>query len=458
MSDRPRSVLGLVFLTVFLDIVGFSIIFPLFPGMLEHYFAIEGADSLLGRLIAWLEGFAGDADNAVPTLFGGLLGSVYGLLQFIFAAVWGGLSDRVGRRPVLLLTLVGTVFGYLLWGFAGSFWMLVAARVFGGAMAGNISTASAAVADTTSGRDRAKGMGIVGMAIGLGFILGPALGAIFVGFSYVEPGSVAAVGGVAVVEDPHIGDPATLALNPFSGAAFASMVLAILNLVLVARRFPETLPRERRGQGVSARSLNPFARLRTLAFPGVVRTNLIYFLYLVAFAAIEFTLTFLAAERLGYGHVQLAWMFVFVGLIIAIVQGGLVRRLAPKLGERLLARGGLLLTIPGFVLIGVAQSGGVLYAGLACMAVGSAFVMPCLSALVSRYCPSDRQGLAMGTFRSMGSLSRAVGPLIGAALYWRFGSASPYWLGAAFLLVPVGMALALPAPTDLDDEAETRPA
>lgn len=443
-QDRPRSVLGLVFLTVFLDIVGFSIIFPLFPGMLDYYFTTEGADSFIGSIVTQLQAFAGEDRNAVQTLFGGLLGSVYGLLQFIFATVWGGLSDRIGRRPVLLITLSGTVLAYVFWSLAASFWVLVFARVLGGAMAGNISTASAAVADTTSGKDRAKGMGIVGMAIGLGFILGPALGALFFGLTKPEVG----VDGVALTTSG-----ATFGVNPFTGAALASCVLAILNLLWVAKLFPETLPLERRGSTKSDRSFNPFARLRTLAFPGVVRTNLVYFLYLTAFAAIEFTLTFLAAARLGYDHGDLAWMFVFVGFVIAFVQGGLVRRLAPRFGEARLARLGLGLTLPGFVLIGGAETGGMLYAGLACMAVGSAFVMPCLSALVSRYCPADRQGLALGTFRSMGSLSRAVGPILGSLLYWRFGSAAPYWVGTGFLLIPLGLAIALP-PVPAQDETD----
>ncbi|NQU49603.1 MAG: MFS transporter [Planctomycetes bacterium] len=430
MSNSSRSVLGIVFLTVFLDIVGFSIIFPLFPEMLDHYFTLEGSDSALGRLVAWLSNFTGGDDNAVETLFGGLLGSLYGLLQFFFAPIWGGLSDRIGRRPTLLFTLAGTVLSYLLWGLAGSFWVLIAARLLGGAMAGNLSTASAAVADTTAAKDRAKGMGMVGMAIGLGFILGPALGAMFVNIELPTGEGV-------------------FSINPFSGAAMASMVLAIINLLLVVKRFPETLPPEKRGDP-KKRSRNPFAGLRELDIEGLPRTNLLYFLYLTAFGAIEFTLTFLASERLDYGHGDLAWMFVFVGLIIAFVQGGLVRRMAPKHGERKLARLGLILTMPGFAIIGAAHSGGVLYAGLAFMAVGSAFVMPCLSALVSRYAPAERQGLALGTFRSMGSLSRAVGPVIGALIYWRYGSSSPYWIGAAFLLIPIGMAMTLPAPPEIE--------
>ena len=137
-DSGKRSILGLVFLTVFLDIVGFSIIFPLFPDLLDHYLALSGEGSFLANLVAKLEEISGGEKTAVVTLFGGLLGSVYGLLQFLFATVWGGLSDRIGRRPTLLVTLVGTALSYVLWIFAGSFAVLIAARVLGGIMAGNI--------------------------------------------------------------------------------------------------------------------------------------------------------------------------------------------------------------------------------------------------------------------------------------------------------------------------------
>jgi len=330
---------------------------------------------------------------------------------------------------VLLVTLMGTVLSYLLWVYAGSFIVLIAARILGGAMAGNIATASAAVADTTEDVDRAKGMGIVGMGIGLGFVVGPAIGAYC---STLQLGTQAITG--------HF------ALNPFSGAALVSLVLAVVNLVWVTMRFPETLPPERRGKTKQTRTVNPFRRLADINFPGVKRTNILYFLYVGAFSAIEFTLTFLVVERLAYSRVQLGWMFVFVGLVIAFVQGGLVRRLVPRLGERRLTLIGLVLTAPGFLAIGLMSSGPQLYVGLAFMAVGSAFVMPCLSALVSRYSPPAVQGLAQGTFRSMASLSRAVGPILGALLYWKFGSAAPYALGALFLLLPIALTVGLPAP------------
>ena len=429
MNDSRPSILGIAFLTVFLDIVGFSILFPLFPAILDWYVTHEGPQSSVGQLAAYLQEVANGNEVAVYTLFGGVLGSLYGLLQFVFSVVWGGLSDRIGRRPTLLFTLFGTAFSYVVWTFAGSFSLLVTARILGGIMAGNISTASAAVADTTTAENRAKGMGIIGMGIGLGFIMGPALGGFLAGV-HLESNTVSR----------------GLALHPFSGAALASLGLAVINLVWALHRFPETLPPERRSKG--HRPLNPFKVLRALNYPGVKRANLLYLVFLTAFAAVEFTLTFLAVERLNYAPSDLAWMFVYVGLIIAFVQGGIVRRMAPKLGERLLTQVGLACNVPGFLLLAFAHSSTMLYAGLGFMAVGSGLVSPCLSALVSRYSPPDKQGLAMGSFRSMGSLSRAVGPMIGAVLYWKFQSSAPYLAAAALLVIPLLMALKLPQPAE----------
>ena len=322
-KERPR-ILGLVFLTVFLDLVGFSIIFPIFPRLLEHYVALEGAESAIGRLQTWLVELTGSgegADFAVVTLFGGILGSIYSLLQFLFAPFWGSLSDRRGRRSTLLLTLLGTALSYLLWFFAGSFALLIGARVLGGIMAGNISIASAAVSDTTSGADRAKGMGIVGMAIGLGFVVGPAIGGISASWNLLDPWPAGA----------------DLGVNPFSGPALIAFALASLNWIWALRRFPETLSEETRGNASEGRTLHPFRALRSIGFPGVMRTNLISFLYLSAFSGMEFTLTFLAAERHGFGPRDNMWMFVFIGLVIAFVQGGVVRRVVPRVGERKVA-------------------------------------------------------------------------------------------------------------------------
>lgn len=439
-TKSPR-ILGLVFLTVFIDLVGFSVIFPIFPQLLDHYVALEGAESLVGRLqqaLVELTGSRAGADFAVVTLFGGILGSVYSLLQFLFAPFWGHLSDRRGRRATLLLTLGGTALSYVLWFFSGTFALLVGARILGGIMAGNISVASAAVSDTTSGAERAKGMGIVGMAIGLGFVVGPAIGGISSSWHLTDAWPAGADYGV----------------NPFSGPALIAFALALFNWLWALLKFPETHPEERRGEDETTRTLMPFRALRSIRYPGVRRTNFISFLYLAAFSGMEFTLTFLAVERFDFAPRDNMWMFVFVGLTIAFVQGGVVRRVVPRLGERKVAIAGLACLLPGFGLVGFAGSVAVLYGGLFFMAVGSALAMPCFSALVSRYSPSEVQGLVLGAFRSVGALSRAVGPLVGGVLYWLLGSQAPYVVGALVILVPLGLALGLPPVPTVTGEAK----
>lgn len=425
-----RGILGLVFLTVFLDMVGFSIIFPLFPEMLEWYVGKEGASSTVGRLAASLAGMVDDREFAVIVLFGGLLGSLYSGAQFLFAPIWGAVSDRIGRRPTILVTLLGTALSYLVWFFAGTFWLLVFARLFGGVMAGNISTASAAVADTHEGSDRAKGMGVLGAGIGLGFVIGPALGGLASGWDLTGLFEGAADAGV----------------NPFSGAAALALGLALVNLAWAAARFPETRV-QGPGAGEERRGLNPFSALTRLDFPGVKALNLAYFVYFVAFGAMEFTLVFLATEHLEYEPMDNAMMFVFIGLIIALVQGGLVRRLVPKRGERAVAFMGMAMTLPGFVLIALvtrAESDAILYAGLFLVAVGSSMVMPSFSSLASRYVPDDRQGFALGVFRSFGSLARVLGPIAGGALYFGLGSIAPYGVAAVVLMVPLAITRGLP--------------
>ncbi|QDU68029.1 MFS transporter [Engelhardtia mirabilis] len=435
MSNKRsgRSVLGLVFLTIFIDMVGFSVLFPLFPDLLAHYLDAEGPGSLIGGLESTLQGWVGGregAEFAVIALFGGVLGSLYSMLQFLFAPFWGGLSDRIGRRSTLLLTLGGTALSYLVWFFAGSFALLIVARILGGIMAGNIATASAVIADVSEPSKRVKNMAVVGIAIGLGFVLGPAVGAL----AYLHIDVLAWwPGGEA------------LGVNPFSGAALAALVLALFNWLWAAVRFPETLPVERRGSSDGAeRSRNPFAALARINLPGVTRTNITYLIYQTCFAAMEFTLVFLAADRFLYGPKENAWMFVFVGLTIAFIQGGVVRRLSGKVSEKKIAMAGITLMFPGLLAVGFSGSPNLLYFGLFFLAAGSALTFPSLSALISLYVPSTDQGLALGTFRSMGSLSRAIGPVLGGLAYWGLGTTAPYLMGALVLIVPLAMAATLP--------------
>ena len=434
-ESNPSAVTGartlqLVFLTLFLDLVGFSIIFPLFPAMLDYYLPQGGgADSLLGACIAPLAAWAEASGAADPrfltaVLFGGALGSLYSILQFIFAPIWGAYSDRVGRRRVLLITIAGLALSYGAWALAANFWLLVLARVLGGIMGGNLSVATAAVADITSKEKRAAGMAVVGVAFGLGFIVGPAIGGFCVAVDLTElfP-SLTAFG-----------------LNPFSTPALVACALSILNLFWVARSFPETLPPEKRqAHPPSFMHLpNPGSGART--------TSLVYLLFMLAFSGMEFTLTFLAVERFAFSPLQNGGIFVFVGFIMILVQGGLVRRLSGKVREKSLALSGLASGVLAFVALAYAPGLTLFFAALAVMAFSIGLVSPSLSALISLYAPESDQGRAIGFFRSAGSLARAIGPLLAAALYFKYGSQCAYFLGGMLIILPLLLALRLPPP------------
>ena len=226
--------------------------------------------------------------------------------------------------------------------------------------------------------------------------------------------------------------------------AAGSAILSAANWILVYTSF-----REMRAPGqtvLERRAYHLTSLFRRVDLPGVGRANLLWFLYLLAFSGMEFTLTFLAAERFGYAPRQISYLFVFAGLIMVIVQGGLIRRMAPLYGERRLVLAGLLLVIPGFVLTGLASREGGLYLGLGLMSVGSALLSPATTALVSLYTGPDRQGYALGIFRSLGALARAVGPLAACAVYWSGGPTAPYLAGAALVVVPLVIAFGLPEP------------
>ena len=435
-----KHTLGIIFLTLFLDLVGFSIIFPLFPAMLDYYLPNGAGDgSLLGQLIAPLSAWAersGAEDPRFMTavLFGGILGSLYSILQFICAPLWGAYSDRVGRRKVLLITIAGLALSYAAWFFAASFWVLVLARVLGGAMGGNLSVATAAVADCTTREKRSSGLAIIGIAFGLGFIVGPGIGGLFAKINLLE---------IA----PSLGQ---FGVNPFSVPALVSFALAVTNLIWVARSFKETLPTEKRGKVNSDRKGVPVFRMFKSRCPETRRTNLVYLLYMLAFSGMEFTLTFLAVERFQFSPAQNGGMFVFIGFVLILVQGGIVRRLAGPVGEKRLAVTGIACGIAAFLILAVALNLELFFGALALMAFSIGLVSPTLSALVSLYTKEEEQGAAIGVFRSAGSLARAIGPLLAAFAYFAYGSKSAYLFGAVIVILPFILALKLPKPVKHD--------
>lgn len=432
-AERPS--LGTLFLTVFIDLVGFSIIFPLFPAMMRYYLGQEGEGGLLGGLIRLLEQLtvaSADPTFLVTVLFGGVLGSFYALLQFIASPLLGRLSDRVGRRPVLLGTIAGNAVGYAIWAVSGSFALLLLARVVNGVMSGNLSVASAAIADVTSRENRSRGMALIGVAFGLGFIVGPA------------------VGGLSAMVDLSARYPGlrALGINPFSMPALAALVLTLVNLFWVARRLRETLP----PGSTEPRPRASLLRLLTVPSRGLRLTIVINLLFTLSFSGMEFSLTFLVAERLGYGPTDNVVIFLFLGVVLILTQGLIVRRLAPRVGERPLGTAGLVLGLGAFVTMALAHSAPVLFFGLALLALGAGLVHPALSGLASLYSHESDQGQNMGIFRSAGSLARGVGPLVAAAVYFTIGSRNAYLIGGAASVLPLLLSLRLPH-TDHDEVA-----
>jgi MFS family permease len=357
---------------------------------------------------------------------GGVLSAAYSLLQFLFAPFWGARSDRIGRRPVLLLTVAGTALSYLLWAFSGSFWLFMLARLFGGAMSGNLSVATAAVADVTTRENRAKGMGLIGVAFGLGFITGPAIGGII---GAVEPGPRWA----------HYG------INPFSAVAFVATGFSLLNLVWIGTRFRETFV-HRQGTELPDRTRHPIRALFAIRDATVRRANLVYFLMALIFSGYETTFTFLATKRLDYTVHQVTSILVFGGVISILTQGLLVRRFVPRLGEKRSALLGLGVIAAGFAFLGIAGSSASAYAAVALVSIGSGFANVAFSSLISLYSPADEQGKVLGIFRSLGSLARAIGPLAAGVIFWWYGSLFTYILGSVLLLVPLAAGLRLPQP------------
>jgi MFS family permease len=431
-ASRPTS-LGVIFLTIFIDLLGFSIIFPLFPALLSYYLKADGSGGVLGWLLAQIDALArlaGSHGNYREVLFGGILGSLYGFLQFLFSPIWGGLSDRLGRRKVLLMTVAGTAFSYLLWVFSGSFLLFIVARLVGGGFAGNLSVATAAVADVTTRENRAKGMGLVGVAFGVGFLFGPAFG------------------GLAALHNPLLHHPSLAAwgVNPFSTAAVIALGLSLLNLLWIAVRFKETLDPEHQKSAAGERIRHPFHELLNLEAGPARRTNALYFIFTLAFAGMEFTLPFLAAERFAYTPAAMVRIFVFLGLVLILVQGGVVRRAAPRFGERRVLLAGLVLVVAGLLVTGMAPTTTWLYVGLAFLGGGSGLVSPASSALVSLYSRAEQQGRMLGVYRALGSLARGVGPVAACLIYWWLGARWLYTLGGLLILAPFVLGLRLPAP------------
>jgi predicted MFS family arabinose efflux permease len=380
---RRRSALAILFVIVFVDLLGFGMVIPIMP-----LYAKE-----LGASEAWT----------------GLLSTGYSAMQFVFAPIWGRLSDRIGRRPVLLASIFATALAFLVYGLAGSFAVLLASRLFAGAATANIAIARAFVADVTAPEDRARGMGLIGAAFGLGFVLGPVTGSALSHISMAAPGLAAAA-------------------------------LAAANGVAAFFILPEP---EERSVRAAARQGRFAAFFREMGLPGIRRVVLIYFITVLAFSAMEATYAFLASQRYGIDREHVGFLFGYIGVIIVVVQGGLIGRLTRRYGEANLLLAGVLLQAVGLAALPFAGSVAGLWVATLPMAAGAGLAQPSLSALLSRLARADEQGGTLGLGESAGAFGRIIGPEAGTWTFGRWSQAFPYLMGGLLMLVAAAIGATL---------------
>ena len=373
---RRKSLL-IIFLSVFIDLIGFGIVLPLLPIYSERFGA---SDLEIGLIIA-----------------------SYSLMQFLFAPAWGRLSDRIGRRPVLLVSNFGSAASYVLFAMASlqetreALWLLLASRVFAGICGANLSVASAYIADISPPEKRSKSMGLIGMAFGLGFIFGPALGQFALqGFGPAGPGWVAAV---------------ICAANFGFGC-----------LVLGESRQPGSERAARRPK------LEQWAQ--TLRQPTVGLLVLVYFFATFCFASFESTFPRLLVARSGDAILYVGYLFTYCGVLSAVIQGGLIGPLVKRLGEAKLISLSLFAFAVGLLLLPLPGNLGWLIFALGMVSAGSALNRPPTFGLISLHTSADHQGTVLGVTQSAGSLARIIAP-IAANLLFRFHPSIPYLVCAA---------------------------
>ena len=434
-SPAPTQ-LKILFFNVFINITGFAIIIPLFPALLNYYFPENGVDNgIFSHLMIWLRQVASQAspDDPIATtavFFGCFLGALYGFLQFIFAPIWGHLSDYFGRKIILKITMAGTVLAMILWVFSGTFEILVISRVLAGVMAGSLAVANASVADITSKQNRTKGMAVFGIAFGLGFLIGPAIGGILTQFSPLT----------------YFPQLESLGINPFSAAAALSTFLWLGNLIWIHYKFPETLAKNKRSQELILMNKGSFIGIFCNQKASILRTNLTNFVFMVAFSGMEFTLPFLAADRFNFKSHDIGYLFLYIGFILILTQGMIVRRLAPIVGERNLCFLGILSGIVSLMVTGVSYEFTPFLIGTTFLALSIGLISPSIAALVSLYSTESEQGKDIGILRSAGALARASGPIVAAFLYFYMGAKMTYVSASLILIIPLALILTLPKP------------
>ncbi|HEX2620001.1 MAG TPA: MFS transporter, partial [Phototrophicaceae bacterium] len=388
LMDTSKPVSGnrlFILFTAFLNLAGVGIIAPVLPFITGKYV---------------------EPDRVV--FVGSLLFTSYSLFQFIATPTLGAMSDRYGRRPVLLISLIGSAVGYLMLGIGGALWMLFAGRIIDGLTGGNISTIYAYAADITEPENRTRFFGLLGAAAGLGFVFGPALG--FASYNIFKT---------------------------YEAPLFAASLLTMVNVLWGYFALPESLPVERRDQQLNLARLNPLTQLvAVFAIPQVRLLLVATFLWAMSFACLQSNLSFLTEDQLGWDPGGTNSVFLVVGVVGIITQGGLVRRLL-RFGEARIATAGLISMTVGFGLISLValtKSPIPLFLGVIPVAFGNGLITPSLSGLLSGSVGRKEQGRIQGGNQSIQALGRVIGPLWAGWVYTVISPSSPYLIGAVVLV------------------------
>jgi multidrug resistance protein len=375
------SPLLIIFVTVFIDLLGFGIIIPLLPFYAEHF----GASALMV----------------------GLLSTSFSLMQFLFAPFWGRLSDRIGRRPVILIGLLGSALSYAMFALVDSLPMLFVARSLAGIAGANIPTAQAFIADITTPETRARGMGMVGAAFGLGFIFGPAIGGFMSRWGYAAP------------------------------AWFASGI-SLLNFLAALKLLPESRPSHLATQPREGRT-EVFRR--ALTRPQLPLVLLVFFLVITSFSSFESMFALFSERQFGFTAATIGYMFAWIGIVLTAVQGGLVGKVVPRFGEHRVVPAALMLLAAGLAAIPLSPNVPALAAAVALLAIGIGFNSPSLLSAISQLADPRDQGSTLGISQSLGSLARIVGPMWGGWVFDEFGIRMPFYTASGLMLVACAVSL-----------------
>jgi DHA1 family tetracycline resistance protein-like MFS transporter len=388
---------AVLFLVVFVGLLGFGIILPLFPFYAQRF----GASP---EVITWTM-------------------SVFTIGQVVATPVWGRLGDAWGRRPVLILTLLGTTLSYVMLAFADTLALVIASRVVAGLMAGNVSAAFAYVADVTTPENRAAGLGRIGAALGLGFMLGPALGGVLAGNDVATANYMLTALGAA-----------SLSFAAMIGTIFLRESLAAGNR------------RPLRGRSAAA---PPAADAQ--AVPHTLRRGLLplvaaALIFYVAMSIMESVFSLWANDRFGYGPRSIGVVFFVMGGIQAVVQGGLVGRLTRRFGEQRVAVSCAAVVAVALAVLGMAVTDAQLWGGVILFSFAVGAINPALSSMVSRTAAPNEYGSVMGWYQSASAVGRVLGPGVSGALYGQVAQGAPFAVASAIMLPVVALVGLLRAP------------